>query len=105
MIKYPLYEELLTIVKQKENKTFNANEICMTLNAISRMDSDSQKAHYEEIAGLILHHELVNNNGILLLSIPYDGKQMPNNNNILHNFIKFPLLLKYIIVEYIEYYS
>ena len=104
MIKHPLYEELLTRVNQKENKTFNANEICMTLNAISRMDSLIQKTHYEEIAGLILHHELVDNNGILLLSIPYDGKQMPNDN-ILHNFIKFPLLLKYIIVEYIEYYS
>lgn len=104
MIHYPLYEELLQRVNMKEDKTFNAHEICMTLNAIARMQPESQKEHYEEIAALILHHESVDNSGIRLLSIPYEGKQMPNDN-ILHNFIKFPLLLKYIIVEYIQYYS
>lgn len=104
MMHYPLYDELVRQVNAKEDKTFNANEICLTLNAIARMETESQKCHYEEIAALILHHELVENNGILLLSIPYDGKQMPNDN-ILHNFIKFPPLLRYIIVQYIEYYS
>ena len=104
MLQYPLYDELLRRVNEKEDKTFNAHEICMTLNAIARMSPEHQKLHYEEIAALILHHELVDNNGIRLLYIPYEGKQMPNDN-ILHNSTKFPLLLKYIIVEYINYYS
>lgn len=102
---YPLYYELLKRVAGKDDKTFNANEVCMTLNSISSMATKDQVEHYEELAALISKYELVENDGVLLSSIPYEGKKMPGDKNVLHNFIKFPLQLKYIIVEYINYYS
>lgn len=105
MNNYPLYDELIKRVNAKEEKNFNANEICVTLNNISSMSTQDQIDHYEELAALISKYELVENNGILLSAVPYEGKKMAGDKNILHNFIKFPLMLKYIIVEYINYYS
>ena len=75
MNNYPLYDELLKRVSAKEEKNFNANEICVTLNTISSMETQDQIDHYEELAGLISKYELVENDGILLSAIPYEGKK------------------------------
>jgi hypothetical protein len=79
--------------------------VCLTLNAISRLTQIEQTEHYEELAALILHHEMIDNKGVLLTVIPYDGKLMPGNKNILFSFVKLPLALKQIIAQYIDYFK
>jgi hypothetical protein len=101
MIKYPLYDELQRLVNEKEDKSIDVNSVCLTLNAISRLTQIEQTEH----AALILHHEMIENKGVLLTVIPYDGKLMPGNKNILFSFVKLPLALKQIIAQYIDYFK
>jgi hypothetical protein len=101
---YPLYDFLLQKVKE-ETKQIDIDELCMTLNGLGH--TDNQQDHYDEIYALMIHHECINNNGILL-TIPFEGKLMPGNKqskNILYNNSKLPVLLRQILYEYILYYK
>lgn len=100
---YPLYDELLKRVEARNEKGIDIKRICTTINGISQsMKTENANHHYEEIAALILHHEISNNNGVLLSSIPYDGRVMTGGKGILHYPMNLPPLLQQIIAQYIE---
>lgn len=101
---YPLYDKLLQRVKNKENKSIDVSKVCATINDIAQNQSyEEANEHYREIGALILHHELLSNNGVLLSSVPYEGKVMSGGKGILYKMTNLPPLLQYIIAEYIEY--
>lgn len=100
---YPLYDELLRRVESRKEKTIDIKRVCTTINNISQTHSpEESNSHYREIDALILHHELVTNNGILLSQVPYDGRIMIGGKGIIYTIMKFPPLLQQIIVQYIK---
>ena len=111
MTSYPLYDYLLSQINE-DHKSLDIKELSLNLNSISKLNINDQKEHYEEIYELMLHHESLTNSGILLSSIPYDGKIMPGKKgsnivNILINLsnVKIPMMLKQILFQYVEYYK
>lgn len=103
MIKYPLYDELLRQVNEKEEQMTDTSYICSTINAIS-FNADMAE-HYEEIHALVLYYELLTNSNILLTNTPFDGRILPGNKGVLNTLMKMPLNLRKILIQYIEYYS
>ena len=104
-MQYPLYDKLLAEVRCKEEKNIDMNKICTLINNLSLMDTEESTQHYEEIQAIIIHHDLVHNDGILLSLVPNEGKLMPGGKSILYTLIKLPNLLRQIIAQYIEFYS
>jgi hypothetical protein len=100
---YPLYDELVRRVEARSEKNIDIGRICSTINNIALTHSvEETTEHYREIAALILHYELLSNNGILLSSVPYDGRVMAGGKGVLHFIMNFPPLLQQIIAQYIE---
>lgn len=100
---YPLYDELYKQVESRSDKTIDIKRVCTTINNISQMLSpEAASEHYREIAALILHHEIINNKGILLAPVPYDGKVMVGGKGILHYMPNMPPILQQIIAQYVE---
>ena len=100
---YPLYDELAARAEARKEKSINIKQICTTITNISQtLPPEEAKKHYDEIAALILHHEIISNGGILLSPIPYDGKVMIGGKGILHNMMNLPPNLQQIIAQYIE---
>ena len=59
---YPLYEELSKRVNLRINKGIDIKRVCTTINSIwQTMTTEEAQDHYNEIAALILHHELLEN--------------------------------------------
>ena len=103
---YPLYEQLLEKVNKRKEKNIDIKCICITINNISNNLSNSEAIeHYQEIAALILHHDLISNNGIMLSSVPYEGKTMIGGKGLLYVITNFPPQLQQIIAQYVEEYS
>lgn len=101
---YPLYDKLVTDVHARAEKGIDIKRVCTTINNIAQSLPSSDAAdHYMEIGALILHHELLTNNGVLLSSIPYDGKVMIGGKGILYYIMNLPPHLQQIIAQYIEY--
>ncbi len=101
---YPLYDELSRQVKARTEKSIDIKRICATINNISQtLSADEAYSHYREIGALILHHELLVNNGVLLSSVSHEGKVMVGGKGILYYMIRFPSTLQQIIAQYIEY--
>lgn len=103
---YPLYDELVQKVHERKEKEVDIKRVCTTINNISQtMSPDAAAEHYQEIGALILHHEILTNNGVLLASIPYDGKVMVGGRGILYYITKLPPMLQQIIAQYVEFFS
>lgn len=102
-MKYPLYDELLKQVNEKEDYNIDAMIVCQTINNISLNNSDAVD-HYEEIGALIMHYECLTNSNILLTLTPFDGKVLPGNKGILNTLVKFPVTLRRIIYQYLQHY-
>lgn len=99
---YPLYEVLLERVNNRELKDIDIKRVCSTINSIANNHSkEDANDHYREIAALVLHYELVNNDGVLLSSVPYDGKTVAGGKGIIFNMMNLPPLLQQIIAEYV----
>src|SRR5665648_304521 len=82
---YPLYDELLKRSEEREEKGIDVKRVCTTINNIAQtLSAEETKAHYREIGALILHHELLSNNGVLLSHIPFGGKVMIGGKGVLH---------------------
>lgn len=104
--KYPLYDELKEKVFSRKDKTIDVNLISSTINNICKKSSEAETAeHYMEIQALIMHHDIVTNSGVLLTSVPYEGKVMFSGRGILYTFTNLPPILQQIIAQYIEDYS
>ena len=104
MMKYPLYEELVKQVNEKENQNFEVSHICPTINGISLNNVDTAE-HYEEMYAIIIHYELLTNSNILLTLTPNQGTLLPGGKGIVNILNKLPLPLTRILYQYIEYYS
>lgn len=100
---YPLYDELSKQVELRTEKGIDIKRICTTINNIAQtLPPDATTEHYREIGALILHHEMINNGGVLLSPIPYDGKVMVGGKGILHYIMNMPPILQQIIAQYVE---
>lgn len=100
---YPLYDELLEQVKQRQEKTIDIKRICTTINNISQtMSEDEASGYYRELAALIVHHDHVHNGGVLLAQVPYDGKVMFGGKGLLVYIMNLPPMLQQIIAQFIE---
>ena len=103
---YPLYDELVKQVNARTEKGIDVKRVCTTINTIAQTHTPEEVSeHYREIGALILHHELLINNGVLLSTVPYDGRVMVGGKGVLHNIMNLPPLLQQIIAQYIEDHS
>jgi hypothetical protein len=100
---YPLYDELMKQIKEKQNKNIDISTMCSTINSLAFLENAHE--HYEELYVLLLHHECVENNGILFSKIPNDGKTLPGDNGILYNPEKMAVKPRQLIDQYLEYYK
>lgn len=100
---YPLYDELVRRVNERIDKSIDIKRICTTINNIwQTLPTEEAMKHYEELGALVLHHELVNNNGLVLSMTPYNAKIMFGDKGILYTIINIPPNLQQIIAQYIE---
>lgn len=100
---YPLYDELLRRVNARTEKGIDIKRICTTISNIATTHKPEEVAeHYQEIGALILHYELLANNGVLLSLIPYEGRLMVGGKGILYHITNLPPLLQQIIAQYVE---
>lgn len=98
---YPVYEELAQ--KIKEAAQIDIERVRATINGIGdKLPPEQAKEHYQEIAALILHHDMLMNNGVLLSNTPFEGKVMAGGKGIMYNFINLPATLQQIIALYID---
>jgi hypothetical protein len=106
-ISYPLYDLLLKKVEERTEKNVDIRCVCTTINNITRTLTPSDaNDHFCEIYALILHHEAINNNGVLLSATPYNPKIVDDDRRGILNFImNLPPLLQQIITQYIFEYS
>ena len=103
---YPLYDDLLKTINERNEKSIDVKKVCSTIGNISAtMKADQADEHYYEIGFLILHYEALNNNGVLLSATPFDGKIMVGGKGILNWFFNLPPVLQQIIAQYIEDYA
>lgn len=100
---YPLYDELVRRVEARTEKAIDIKRVCTTINNIATTHTAEEMAeHYREIGALILHHELLANNGVLLSPIPFDGRVMAGGKGVLHYIMNLPPNLQQIIAQYVE---
>lgn len=103
LIKSPFYDKLFQLVSERHDKTIDVSKLCITINNICRtLPKEESDKYYNEIAFLILHHELLTNNGVLLSSIPYNGKLMSHDTGILYAITNIPPILQQMIAVYLE---
>lgn len=101
---YPLYDDLYYKVNNRVDKAIDIKKVCTTINNIAQPPTSSEEAllHYKEIGGLIMHHELLSNNGVLMGQNPFDGKLMAGGKGLLYYIMTLPPVLQQIIAQYIE---
>ena len=100
---YPLYDILVKKVQERAEKNIDIKRVCTTINNIAKNNTPEETAeHYRELSALILHHDLVRNNGVLLSSVPFDGRVMTGGKGILYNIMNLPPNLQQIIAQYVE---
>jgi hypothetical protein len=100
---YPLYDELVRRVDARTEKNIDIRRICTTINNIALSHAPNETSeHYREIGALILHHELLANNGVLLSPAPYDARLMAGGKGLLHYIMNFPPNLQQILAQYLE---
>jgi len=102
---YPLYNELIRQINEKQESNIDISQMCLTINSLAFLDKEASKEHYEELYCLLLHHETVENDGILFSKVPNDGKTLPGDNGVLYTPEKLPVKPRQIINQYLEYYS
>ena len=101
--KFPLYDELLKRASLRIDKTLDISKVCFSINRIRQtLSPEESNKYHEEIAALILHHDLSTNNGVLLSPTPYDGKIMCEGGGILHTITNFPPVLQQILAQYLD---
>lgn len=99
---YPLYDELT----RRSESALDIKCICTTINNIAHTHTpEDVSEHYREIGALILHHDLIHNNGVLLSPVPYDGRIRVGGKGVLHYIMNLPPNLQQIIAQYIENYN
>lgn len=101
---YPLYDELAKRVDDRsDNSGIDLKRVCTTINCIAQLTpAESAYNHYSEIGAIILHYDLLENNGVLLSSVPYEGRVVMGGKGIIYYIANMPPKLQQIIAQYIE---
>jgi hypothetical protein len=104
---YPLYDELVRLVEERQDHAcIDIKRVCQTCNNIALLEYDDMMNHYSEIEAIILHYDLINNNGVLLSKTPFEGRVLTmDGRGIINNITNMPPKLQQIIAQYIEYFS
>jgi hypothetical protein len=101
---YPLYDKLRERVNLREEKSIDIKRLGITINLFSqKLSQEEYSEHYKEIAGLILHHEILNNG--FLTPFPFGCKVMSGGKGLLYNIKNLPPILQQILAEYLEEYT
>ncbi len=103
---FELYDLLLQRSRERDEKNIDIDKMCSTINSIALLDDKSSKEHYDELQVLLLHHESLKNNKVLLTKIPYNGIEQQGGRGVKYIFrqLQDPQLQQ-ILYEYILYYS
>lgn len=97
---YPLYDQLVSNLSLREEKSIDLKKICATIKKISETSTpDETNEHYREIAALILHHEMITHGSIS--EVPFGGKLMPGSMGTLNYMLNLPPLLQQILAQYL----
>lgn len=103
---YELYDFLLARSKERDEKNIEIDKLCQTINNIVLLDDKSSKEHYDELQFLLLYHESLKNNKVLLTKIPYNGIEQQGERGVKYLFRQLnDPQLQQLINEYIIYYS
>lgn len=106
LVQHPLYDLLLKRVTETQNKNVDITRLCSTINSIGQNASrEEANFHYNWIGSLILHHEILSNNGVLLTTLPFNCKLMTGESGELFTISHLPPILQQILAEYIDYYA
>lgn len=101
---YPLYDDLLAKVRERDNKNIDLKMICKTINNMSSLNPEDYSEHYREIQALIIHHWALSNKNSCS-PVPFDGKIMAGRRGILNYVMNLPPILQQILAQYIELFS
>ena|SRR4029079_4242961 len=105
-MEYELYNLLLAKAKERGEKNIDIDKLCSTINAIALLDDKSSKEHYDELQVLLLHHESLKNNKVLLTKTPYGGVEQQGGRGVKYIFRQLnDPQLQQLLNEYIIYYS
>jgi len=98
-----LYDDLLEQVNNLSSETqIDISRVCYTINSIHKnLSKDDAEYHYNMIGSLIIHHKVITDNEINILSIPYNSEIMIGGNGILSSMEDLPVLLQKIISQYV----
>ena len=101
----PLYDELARLVSLNEDLAVDIERVRLSINDIAKnLPYEQMLAHYLQIEGLIIHHNIVTNNGVTC-KVPYDGKLMGAGKGIINYMGQMPVKLQQIIAQYIEMFA
>ncbi len=101
---FPLYERLFRKVKHNHTDVIDIGKICSTITNIKSLESPCCDMHFNNIAALIIHHEILTG-GALLSTRPYDIRVFTGGKGIIVKMLNLPKPLQQIIAEYIKEYS
>lgn len=102
--KFPLYDRLLEKVKNNPNESIDLVKLCSTITNIKTLDHPCSDMHFNNIAILIIHHELLTG-GSLVSTRPYGMGVFTGGKGLIVKILNLPKLLQLIISEYIKEYS
>ena len=72
---FPLYDELYNSIKGDRMQSVDLWKICSTISNLDKKLSKKEVAeHNETIMALMLHHELVETNGMSFKELPYNAR-------------------------------
>lgn len=100
---YPLYDYLAKKAEANRDKIIDLSLLCATINNMCYDEGcPDYLDHYREIGVLIFHHDLINNKGVMLSHVPYEGKTISGGKGIMFNSANLQPKLQHILAHYIE---
>jgi hypothetical protein len=99
---FPLYDYLVKEAVRSPSSS-ELKHYCLTITSLADMLPREQcELHYKTIEALILHHELLKYNGVLISNVPYEGKLSCKKGGIIYSVSSLPIDLQRILAKYVE---
>lgn len=103
---YPLYDMLRERAQQRVDAGIDVKRVCLTISFMSEnMKQPGVAEHYEEIAALMIHHELLTTNTLPLSGAPTGAQVLRGGKGLLVRCANMSPQLIAILTQYIEHYS
>lgn len=100
---YPLYDDLVNRVSERELKGVDIDNVCSVINNISlNLTNDDALEHYREIGAIIMHYAILNDQLGSKSTTPYESKVMVGGKGLLYYITNLPPMLQQIIAQYID---